>query len=872
MQYEFSELTEDTLTKLYQDFGFTAKEIGGLVGLSESSILLKIKKLSKNQQIIRASERLDISVTYTGKDNTQKKDLTYEILEEMCSSGMSDLEIGSQFGMTGEGVAYRRKKANILSAKERRDPEKLLKLADKKELEEDYLQLTQEAFSVKYQVSKTIWRPYLQRVGIQGKVEQRVNSYPPLTLKQKSLIIGSLLGDGSVSQGNYFYEFHSKKQKLYLSSKATILEPYSKPIYPSSDDTGYVLQTIHHPVFSKFYNSFYQGGGKGKHISCELIKKYWDDCVLAYWFFDDGHYDETAEVAWICNKCPIKEQLLDLVSFINERYNWQLSVKNGTNLYLVTIPKKNRDSFFNIVKNYATPDLLYKIPEHMLDRNKIGCIDFNSSVIVRPKLYRVSSDNQKKEIENRLFREYRKMGFPFVRLTETYKKHLLGLFKKSEIVVDSDTVRHSSSGIKLCESFFPNIYSCCRSGYTPPVVSWEDDRYLINLIKNRLKYAKLISNATMRAGVKLTKASVTNFKPMVARTVYQRHGKGLRVLDYSAGFGARMLAAAVEGCHYTGYDPSVNTAGNLKTFGTFINEEIGFRFNIFCEPFEKATIVDKFDLAFSCPPYYDFELYGQDIGQSVLSYKDRQSWLNNYWKATITKAISSLDVGGVFSACLSPYICGDMIEVMFDVCREAGFGLDTEYKIPFPDVIRKSNRYEIVFIFRAKDRYRFSSLYPVSGTVTESRIQDKVFENIRRNKVWHIDDHTLEKVKQDFKNKGITSRGAYKETGINGIPIHVLEHRYGSWNAFVRAAGLEPGYEAKSYVERVREYFEACKKAGHALSFYEYEKFTGNPSTRLKRIFNKGKPFNHFKELLFDCAMDDQKKESFLKLLVPDKS
>ena len=40
-------------------------------------------------------------------------ELTPDILRYYCSMGMSDAEIGSFFGMTGEGIAYRRKKIGI---------------------------------------------------------------------------------------------------------------------------------------------------------------------------------------------------------------------------------------------------------------------------------------------------------------------------------------------------------------------------------------------------------------------------------------------------------------------------------------------------------------------------------------------------------------------------------------------------------------------------------------------------------------------------------------------------------------------------------------------------------------------------------------
>jgi hypothetical protein len=108
-----------------------------------------------------------------------------------------------------------------------------------------------------------------------------------------------------------------------------------------------------------------------------------------------------------------------------------------------------------------------------------------------------------------------------------------------------------------------------------------------------------------------------------------------------------------------------------------------------------------------------------------------------------------------------------------------------------------------------------------------------------------------------------TSREAYKD-GALGIPTHVLERRYGSWNNFVGCSGLKPGYVASSPIDHVRDYLEACKSQGKVLSFYFYEKVTGKPATRLKRIFNAGKPYANLREELFDIALRPDQWEEFL--------
>jgi len=112
------------------------------------------------------------------------------------------------------------------------------------------------------------------------------------------------------------------------------------------------------------------------------------------------------------------------------------------------------------------------------------------------------------------------------------------------------------------------------------------------------------------------------------------------------------------------------------------------------------------------------------------------------------------------------------------------------------------------------------------------------------------------------KERGV-SRNNYKD-GILGVPTHVLEKKYGTWNNFIGACGLEPGYTSKEPSDHVKDYFQACVSKNKILSFYEYEKVTGNPCTRLKRLFNKGKPYNSLIEDLYKVALFPDQWPEFL--------
>lgn len=113
------------------------------------------------------------------------------------------------------------------------------------------------------------------------------------------------------------------------------------------------------------------------------------------------------------------------------------------------------------------------------------------------------------------------------------------------------------------------------------------------------------------------------------------------------------------------------------------------------------------------------------------------------------------------------------------------------------------------------------------------------------------------------KIRGV-SRDAYKD-GVLKVPTHVLERTFGGWNRFIQICGLNPVYTANDPTVYIKDYFEACMSKNEVLSFYEFEKVTNMPRSRLKRLFEKGKKYHHLKDELFAVALYPEKQKEFLK-------
>jgi len=121
--------------------------------------------------------------------------------------------------------------------------------------------------------------------------------------KQKSALVGSMLGDGGIwlaphSKNARLYVSHCEKQLGYLKWLHELFQPFSRPITQTEkagikkfgDDyvngsNFYRFYTIAHPDITELYKTYYRNNYKG--VDKSLIGKV-DLVATAIWFADDG--------------------------------------------------------------------------------------------------------------------------------------------------------------------------------------------------------------------------------------------------------------------------------------------------------------------------------------------------------------------------------------------------------------------------------------------------------------------------------------------------------------------------------------------------------------------------------------------------------
>lgn len=192
-----------------------------------------------------------------------------------------------------------------------------------------------------------------------------------------------------------------------------------------------------------------------------------------------------------------------------------------------------------------------------------------------------------------------------------------------------------------------------------PLQWWANPAHHAELWASLTEYT---SPALREAVYKLTKEA-TQFKPTLALSVIKLLG-GTRMLDISAGWGDRLIAAlAVPVQVYTAYDPNTALKAGHDAIIAAFNKQTAVTINY--EPFESATLsTQTYDLVFTSPPFFDFEVYTTLEGQSVLSYPRLNDWLVYFLLTSLHKAWAVLDMGGNMAIHITDVYTTTICEVM----------------------------------------------------------------------------------------------------------------------------------------------------------------------------------------------------------------
>jgi len=195
-----------------------------------------------------------------------------------------------------------------------------------------------------------------------------------LTKKQKSAIIGMVLGDG------YLQKTGKKNARLRLEHKAehydyllwkinllpNLFQGKPKILERTNPITRNTYRYVRHqsnssPYLGKIRALFYPNGKK--RIPENLEKWLRDDIAFAIWYYDDGCYYRRDRCCYLYLGRVSKEEAKIASTAIKNKFNLVNQILDKKQKgFVIYFPPSEREKIKKIVEKYFMPVMSYKIP------------------------------------------------------------------------------------------------------------------------------------------------------------------------------------------------------------------------------------------------------------------------------------------------------------------------------------------------------------------------------------------------------------------------------------------------------------------------------------------------------------------------------
>ena len=285
--------------------------------------------------------------------------LTYDPikLKELYNQGKNDNEIAKELNCKSSVIQAYRKKNNLSSNFNYKCKIENL-LEDIKELKKQGL--GNRKISELLNIPRTSLMYLFRKHNLENI--KYIPKYANLNYFQKSALIGSLLGDSSISKKYILNIGHGLKQEEYYKHKIQLLSPNIKFLEYRREKVDKRTNNLY--ISLQAYSNKYEDIvnlkellyiNDKKEITKEILKDF-NEISLAYLYMDDGNYEKYGAKIALCNFS--NNSLMLFQNFLKNKWNIDTSIHKDKTLYIKANSKK---IFKQLISSYIIPSMLYKI-------------------------------------------------------------------------------------------------------------------------------------------------------------------------------------------------------------------------------------------------------------------------------------------------------------------------------------------------------------------------------------------------------------------------------------------------------------------------------------------------------------------------------
>ena len=512
---------------------------------------------------------------------------------------------------------------------------------------------------------------------------------PPLTPLQRSLLLGSLLGDAGLNSRSVctasLSEYHSDHQLEYLTWKSELWGSHLCSVKPASSVKNGITYTgsrltLHssRELYPYWVQAYPDGSGNKSFAGLDLSE--FDDFSLAIWFLDDGSKTANGYVRFSVSPRP-EDQQVQINLLRRFGLNPVAHANPDTDLWLHD--RESITKFLDLVSPHIPSSMSYKL--ELVPRSRgsssVGLLEdqLDDYVAQGRSLEWISQatgasvDTVRRAVKSAglvidtskhipTWDEAKDLiasginGEPLIDLLTSLK--LPDPPSEEEVVRDFNNLRHrtlakvsdgvieggGNVGLAVCQSAFPHRFEAVNGQHPPLTRAWFDPDWVRRAVEFQVKVGDPLYPMNVFRALRAMVMTPSNFRPAIAKRLVEDFSPvGGLVLDPCAGYGGRAVGTLAAGRRYIGVDPHPKAGTSFQKLRDLLNVDLTF----LNQPIEDVDFGDlQADLVLTSPPYFSVERYSNDPTQSWVRYPTWDLWLSRFLSVLLAKSFNSLVPGG----------------------------------------------------------------------------------------------------------------------------------------------------------------------------------------------------------------------------------
>lgn len=195
---------------------------------------------------------------------------------------------------------------------------------------------------------------------------RQLRSTLALTNYQREVLVGTLLGDGSLVPNSWKRNYRlqaeqSDEQKDYLFWKYQIFQEFtlSSPQFRERTN-AWRFRTISHPELTEYAHLFYTAGRKVVPLVISRLLK--SPMSLAIWYLDDGALSSRKDTFILNSQSFSREENLLLQRCLLENFDISVTLNRDRHYWRLYVSKRSAKHFDDLVRPYVVSPMRYKLP------------------------------------------------------------------------------------------------------------------------------------------------------------------------------------------------------------------------------------------------------------------------------------------------------------------------------------------------------------------------------------------------------------------------------------------------------------------------------------------------------------------------------